>query len=387
MKRIAQNLLLTLASVALFLGVAEAALWLIAPPPRYSPFSPGLFVDAPWGIGLRPGLTGWTDNRIEYRNKVFHIDADGHRLTPATAGVRDPARTIHVLGDSQTFGQGLSDDEAWPNLLQRGLIAAGRRDVRVENLGVPGFNVDQYYAELKGIVPTLRAGDLVLVGLAWNDLMTPQDPSLVARAVGGYLVTAPAGAAARAAAGGQPAPPPGTSWRLRLYRATGIAVPHFRDVGQFALDISRNSALLSLVASHLRTLYYRWRTDNNAYRPLAESGVPESNFELLAGMQRRARAAGAGFAVIFLPERFYFDDDLYRVYSQGGRAFPAQDYMAYLARPLCARYAIRCVNTFDALHRHYRDIMAYPVDGHYAPAGAARIGAVAVQAVLPLLGP
>ena len=386
MKRLVQNLLLTLASVALFLGVAEAALWLVAPPPRINPYSTPLYVRTPWGVGLKANAVGYTDNRIEYRDKPFHIDEEGRRVTPAAALVRDPTRVIHVFGDSQTFGQGLSDDEAWPNLLQRGLIAAGYRDVQVENLGIPGINVDQYYMRLKAILPRLRAGDLVLVGLSWNDLMTPQNPSLVAQAVGGYLVTAPAGAA-KAGGAGPPAPPPGTTWRLRLYRATGIAVPHFRDVGQFALDISRNSALLSLVASHLRTLYYRWRSDNNAYRPLAESGVPESNFKLLAGMQRRARAAGAGFAVIFLPERFYFDDDLYRVYSQGGRAFPAQDYMAYLARPLCARYAIRCVNTFDALHRHYRDIMAYPVDGHYAPAGAARIGEVAVQAVLELLGP
>ena len=378
MKRRGQNLLLVAGSVALFLGLAEAVLWLVAPPPRLAPIAPGSFAVAPWGLGLTPGFTGWTDNRIEYRDRVFHVDARGRRVTPAARSIAVPRRRVWVLGDSQTFGQGLADAETWPNVLQRRLLAAGPADVRVENLGVPAINVDQYHSRLKATLPATRPGDLVLVGLSWNDLVTDQARDVVVQLAGGHLVTGAAGAAVPAT---QTAP----SWRLRLFEATGVAIPRFLDVGQFVLDLSRNSALGSLLAPRLRTLYYRVRADSNAFAPLFAAGVARRNFQLLADMKRRAAGAGLGFAVVFLPNRLFFDDDLYAAYSQDGRAFPARNYLAHAALPLCRDFAIRCIDTFDALHARWRDRPAWPVDGHYAPLGARLVGETAAAAVLPLL--
>lgn len=378
-----QNLLLMAASVVLFLAVAEGALWLVAPPPRLAAISPGAYVRTAWGLGLTPGFVGWTDNRIEYRARPFHVDDKGRRVTPAAPSAAMARGRVWVLGDSQTFGQGLLDAETWPNVLQMRLAAAGLGHVRVENLGVPAINVDQYHARLRAILPETRAGDVVLVGLTWNDLVTDQSRATVLRLAGGLLVTKPAAETVERT--GPAADEDGLSWRLRLFRATGIAVPRFRDVGQFALDLSRNSALGTLVASRLRTLYYRFRTDNNPFAPLFAAGVAERNFALVADMKRRAEGRGLRFMVVLLPNRLFFDDRLYAAYSQDGRAFPARNYQAHVALPLCRRLGLRCIDTFDALHARWRDRPAYPVDGHYAPLGAQIIGGVVAAALAPVL--
>ena len=60
-------------------------------------------------------------------------------MVPAAAAVTDPAWRIWLIGDSQTFGFGLSDADTWPNRLQEILLERGYRDTKVLNLGVPGI--------------------------------------------------------------------------------------------------------------------------------------------------------------------------------------------------------------------------------------------------------
>jgi lysophospholipase L1-like esterase len=405
-----KNILLTVVSVLIALGAMEAALWVVAPPPRAYTLPKGLLARSPHGWILKPGLTGFMDNRRDYRNKRVTVDGRGLRITPASRRVAGGGPRIHLLGDSQTFGHGLADEETWANRLQDRLLARGFRNVRVENYGVPAINVDQYYVRSKAVVPAMRPGDIVLVGLSWNDLMTPQSREWVSRIVDGYLVTVPAPANTPAPARGKgdedggekakneekkagkvekPAPDvqAAVRWRLRFYEWTGIAIPRLRALKPFLEALSMNSALASFLLPHIRGIYFRLRSDNNPFLPFIRDKVPESNFLILFDIKRRVEARGGRFAVVLMASRFFVEDSVYRIYSQGGRAFPERNYQGYIARPQCERFRITCFDTFDVLQKHNREGVIFPIDGHYNERGARLVGDFLARSIAPLLKP
>lgn len=108
--------------------------------------------DANLGYVLEPGqyqFIGWSSN----------INADSTRFVPNTNV--DAACTIVALGDSVTFGQGVSDNDTWLNL-----VAARFPDVHFINAGVPGYNIPnllpshQHYADrADGFLYTLIDND------------------------------------------------------------------------------------------------------------------------------------------------------------------------------------------------------------------------------------
>lgn len=73
-----------------------------------------------------------------YSSWTVHINRYGQRLVPAThpAGCR-----IALLGDSVTFGYGVSDDQTWANQL-----ALDFPGVQIINTGVNGYNTEQVAA-------------------------------------------------------------------------------------------------------------------------------------------------------------------------------------------------------------------------------------------------
>lgn len=124
---------------------------------------PAIYAQAGDGYALAPGFDGqlWTGLRAVQ----ISIGADGHRSVNC-ADVAPPqpgAVPIHVVGDSQVFGWGLSDCETIPAQLQR-LIGPG---YRVINHGVPGYGPNQY----ETVVNSLPKGELAIVTFtAQNDL-------------------------------------------------------------------------------------------------------------------------------------------------------------------------------------------------------------------------
>ncbi len=65
--------------------------------------------------------------------------ADGRRITsPAQEEKPDGRDQVVVVGDSLTYGYGLSDEETWPWLLQERLPCS-----RVLNYGAPGYGTYQ----------------------------------------------------------------------------------------------------------------------------------------------------------------------------------------------------------------------------------------------------
>ena len=85
---------------------------------------------------------------------------------------------------------------------------------------------------------------------------------------------------------------------------------------------------------------------------------------------------------MLLPNRLLFDDYYYRSYSQGGRVFPARDFMMYLARPRCARLGLECVSMFDALATDVRDRHTFAFDGHFNARGAELIAVALTDLIL-----
>lgn len=358
MKSVLANLALSVATVIVGLAVAEAVLWQIAPPPRVG-LPKNMFASQSNVWHLSPNFIGTMDNRVDFVGKRVTADAAGLRVVPSAPA--EAPRRLFVIGDSQTFGHGLSDEEAWPNVLQRALTDA-EAGVKVENHGIPAVNVDQYVRRLDTLVERIDDGDVVVVGLTWNDLITPQKPGEhEVKVVEGYLVKAETAHQEDLAA------------RIRLYDSIGLYIPPFQDLKTLLESLSQTSALVHFTYPRAKAIYYRLR-DHRPVAELVELGVPDGNMALLANMAARVKAQGASFAVALLPDKIFFEDAAWRTYSVGGRDYPVQNFMGHLAKPLCARFQLRCLDAFTILHQHQHDPVAFAVDGHYNEKGAEVIG-------------
>ncbi|MBI3444155.1 MAG: hypothetical protein HY055_02015 [Magnetospirillum sp.] len=380
MRSFLQNLALMLASILLALIGLEAACWTFAPPPK-----PGLPVNlmevGPDGVWrITPNFQGIMDNRVDYTDAAVTSDAQGRRVVPA-APAQAPRRLL-VLGDSQTFGHGISDGESWPNRLQERLIRRGAA-VQVLNYAIPGTNIDQYKARADTLIPMLGPSDTVLVGVSWNDLITPlpelkdgvpPPPATQSmQVIEGHLVSNSGEDRDAIAA------------RVKFYKWSGIVIPPFQGV-KSALDaLSQSSALVGLAYPHAKALYYRLR----AQTPVAQligDGVPEGNFIWLAHMRDRIESKGGRMVVALLVERQFFEDEAYRVYSVNGRDYAPQDYMTHLAAPLCQIYRMQCLNVFPLLHDHQAEGLVFRLDGHFNAKGAALLGPWLADQVFPPAG-
>jgi hypothetical protein len=132
--------------------------------------------DVESGYTLRPGFRGREIARSdEYDNEVA-IDGHGlrdHSHVPAARPV------VLAIGDSMTFGQGVTAEESWPAVLERAL------GVRVYDAGVPGYGSPQMRSRLRRLLPVLHP-DLVIVALSphW-DQQRCAEPFVYK---GGYIV-------------------------------------------------------------------------------------------------------------------------------------------------------------------------------------------------------
>ena len=390
-----KNWKLTLLSIVLSLIAIEAALWFISPPAGPYAMAPGLMVLDKRGVWiLRPNLSGFMDNRVDFRDKPFSIDERGMRRVPAAGSVKNPETRVFVVGDSQTFGFGLSDGETWPARLQVLLNEQYPGSYLVENLGVPGINILQYFARINGIVKhALQPGDRVLIGVTWNDFTTTAShinlKTLFSKAgvdeplrVAGdktvvSLIETPT-APLRVAEEREPlsarlveplmvyrAP----TWRYWLHLNTGIFVPSFRSAHDFVSSAVYSSAIMGIVIPQLRNLYYLLRPSDTFFRKVGETTFKE-NAMVLKAAERVIKAQGADVYVVVLPNRLFFDESYYKYYSKDGQVFPTQDYLWHELGPLCDKLEFKCLNTFNDLKTDISDWNNFRVDGHYNERGA-----------------
>ncbi len=362
------NIALSLASIIVFLGLAEAAAWVFTPPAK-----PGLPKDMfefyrEGYLRITPNFKGIMDNRVDFTGAVVTADSEGRRIVPAAPA--NAAQRLLILGDSQAFGHGLSDEQSWPNRLQEDLIRR-TMDVAVSNLAIPAVNIDQYLVRIRAIAPTLGPDDTVMVALSWNDIITPPSDKQSNRIVEGYLVNSDGktdDAALKA--------------RIRIYDFTGIRVPQFQSIKTTLDTLSQSSALVATLYPRAKAIYYRFRS-HSPVADLVKAGVPEANFLMVRQIFDIVSARGARFVLTLLPERMFFEDALFATYSVQGRDFPTADYQAALALPHCQALGIRCLNAFPLLHKHQAEGLVFPVDGHYNPKGAALLGPWLAQELFP----
>jgi hypothetical protein len=322
---------------------------------------------------LAPAFRGVMDNGIDFRGKSLTVDDDGTRNVMCRQKNADIPR-VFLVGDSQTFGQGLSDRETWASILQCRLRDA-KFSGQIFNLGVPGVNIDTYVRRMLQVVPVLRKGDRVIVGVTWNDLHTFHEASAVdaARRVLGSLKQSGGVGGLEMRSSWTPRYLQKATWRYRTYRATGLLIPSFDGLKGFLESMQYSSALFHVSIKRLKELIYRWRP-TEALSGKIPDGTFERNFTLLQLMRDRVVAAGGRFDVLFLPNRVFFDDVYYAAYSQGGRVFPQQDYPGYLGKKYCPRFGLDCVSAFPYLRASERDKHTFAFDGHFNEAGARNIG-------------
>ncbi len=113
--------------------------------------------DAVLGSIPRPGIV------LHDASRIITIGEHGVR-----GNGNSPPRADHpvmlVVGDSFVFGDGVSDDESWPAILER--LSGGR----VINAAVPGFGLDQAVLRAEQVA-AVYAPDIIIVGFIPDDVL------------------------------------------------------------------------------------------------------------------------------------------------------------------------------------------------------------------------
>ncbi|MEO6193367.1 MAG: hypothetical protein ABIS20_10175 [Thermoanaerobaculia bacterium] len=105
---------------------------------------------------LRPGFRGREIALGGEFDVPVAMDGQGLRAQPHTA---PPHPRVLAVGDSMTFGEGVTDAQTYSAVLERTL------GVRVDNAGVPGYSSTQMLGHLRRYLPALRP-DVVVMTLS-----------------------------------------------------------------------------------------------------------------------------------------------------------------------------------------------------------------------------
>jgi lysophospholipase L1-like esterase len=131
--------------------------------------------DLRYGYLLKPNLQLTVSN---YSSAVFFdklpswtivSDAKGYRVSAQNSSVEEnTTHTIHVIGDSSSFGWGLEFEDSYPQLLAGKLKQISSSGVIVKNYSTPGFTSYQGRLLLEDRIG-IKNGDIVLVSFGSND--------------------------------------------------------------------------------------------------------------------------------------------------------------------------------------------------------------------------
>jgi len=135
---------------------------------------------------LPPSFHGDLDTRLAAKDDIrrtltFTVDTNNLGLRGPDVDERKPRRTTRVLclGDSTTFGWGVSDEESYPRVAEAALAEAGGlfgRRTEVLNAGVPGYTLQRIETYLMRDLLALEP-DVVTI-CSWGELDRPQPVGL-----------------------------------------------------------------------------------------------------------------------------------------------------------------------------------------------------------------
>ena len=346
----------------------------------------------------KPNFRGSFDNGIDFWANRVTTNFDGGRNVPCRNGRGVHSSRVFLIGDSQTFGWGLSDSGTWANQLQCELERKRPGEFEVINLGFPGVQVDQLYARGLGQVePATGKGDIVVVSFTWNDLVTYYAGKKFADQALRHAGLQEVKIADINRAKVQPLkiksiPTPSykerrpleiqllepkiylgeLSWRYPIYKKYGIFIPAVDSAMSFLNSLQYISSAFRVAWSNARILYYTLRPKDALAKKIPAHNF-RSNFLVLKALDTRLRRKGAKVLIQLLPSRLFFDDNYYNPYSKGGASFPDQDYLGFVSNPLCLSLQLTCLNRYENLITATQDRYTFPVDGHYNETGAAKI--------------
>lgn len=214
----------------------------------------------------QPGRTGLIfppHSKASYHSVEFDftatINALGFRDREFHAGRSAGCRVI-VIGDSFTYGWGVSLDESWPKVLEVHMRDVGLR-VEVANLGFPGGEPVGYANVAEKAIPLLEPDLVIVAVLQGDDLAQLRDSGVYAGAGGG-------------------------PWTVRktVGKVVRMLYPHLLTlVGRTEASLNRRENELSANAT--------WK--EQAERSLAQLGPNEKRrYGSLDGTIRRAFEAG-----------------------------------------------------------------------------------------------
>lgn len=116
------------------------------------------------------GLIFPPQTQFHYQTPEFaytaKINSLGFRDREFDLNDKDSIRIISI-GDSFTYGWGVENDQSWPKILEKGLLALGY-NIEVANLGRPGGFPRTYAEVAKKAIPFLKP-DLTIIAVSQGD--------------------------------------------------------------------------------------------------------------------------------------------------------------------------------------------------------------------------
>ena len=107
---------------------------------------------------------------------VYKINSFGFRDKELNSDyVKDRKYRILCVGDSITFGEGVSTNKTYPKLLEKELRSKFSKNIEVLNAGVPGYNTYDELLYIKNYLIKLSPDMIILGFFMGND---SEDPSL-----------------------------------------------------------------------------------------------------------------------------------------------------------------------------------------------------------------
>jgi lysophospholipase L1-like esterase len=161
MKRWLANLVVMVVAAAVPCLLAEAGLRLVAPPADSADLWRKLPSAVEWSG--RPNVRGVHAGVPVSFNGLGYRDAE-RATQPAPGAVR-----VLALGDSVTFGMGVSQERTYPRQTEALLSTLHGGPVEVLNLGMPGYNTLHQLAQLRELGLALQP-KVVVVGFLYNDI-------------------------------------------------------------------------------------------------------------------------------------------------------------------------------------------------------------------------
>jgi lysophospholipase L1-like esterase len=317
----------------------------------------------------KPNAEQYYSNGVDFHNAVARNDENGLRFVPCRGGSKTALRQrVFIIGDSQTYGWGLSDDQSWPNQLQCLANKTGDR-FEVHNLGVPGTNLDQYYYRTRLIYDQLRPDDILIYAITWNDWHTDHSGMVRPTSLSGECVNRINLLKGYAFCSGQRLifQAHKSTWRRTLYKKTGVFIPVFDDLHSAIHTLQLSSAIAYLTIPSIKALYLRLRKGDSLQK--VDAKVFATNERLIAQIAADTKKV-RNVQFVFLPSRISYVDSVYDAYSKRGSVFKNQDFLFDLAKVGCKQNSLSCHTLFPALRTTRTGKHDFAFDGHLNARGA-----------------